>query len=172
MIAVLFAAGAGPATHRLDRLDLGVDMLIDRINDDMKTAMKARDSQRLSVLRMALSELKNARIAKGGDLTEDEALQVIRRGVKQREESAVQYRDGGRADLADAETSEAAILTGYLPQQVTGDALEALVAAKIAELGASSMKEMGGVIKAIMSEHGATVDGKAVSALVKAKLGG
>ena len=147
-------------------------MLNDRINDDLKTAMKARDKERVSVLRMAMSDLKNARIEKGDDLTETEALQVIRRAVKQREDSAQQYRDGGRADLADAETKEAEILSGYLPQQIAGDALEKLVADTIAELGASSMKDMGRVIKEIMGQHGAAVDGKQVSALVKAKLSG
>ncbi len=147
-------------------------MLIDRINDDLKTAMKARDAERVSVLRMAMSDLKNARIEKGDDLTDDEALQVIRRAVKQRMESAEQYRDGDRADLADAETREAETLTAYLPQQITGDALEKLVADVIAEVGASSMKDMGRVIKEIMGKHGAAVDGKQVSALVKAKLAG
>ena len=147
-------------------------MLIERINDDLKTAMKARDTVRVSVLRMAMADLKNARIEKGEDLSDGEAQQVIRRAVKQREESAVQYREGGRADLADAETKEAEILSSYLPQQISGKDLEKLVEAKIDELGASSLKDMGRVIKEIMGAHGAAVDGKTVSALVKEKLGG
>ena len=147
-------------------------MLIERLNDDLKKAMKARDTLTVSVLRMVLSEIKNARIAKGKDLTDDEVLKVIRRGVKQREESAQEYRRGDRADLVESEEKEAAILQTYLPRRIEGQALEELVKAKIHEVGASSMKDMGKVMQAVMAEHGAAVDGKEVQALVRAHLGG
>lgn len=147
-------------------------MLIERLNDDLKKAMKARDSLTVSVLRMALSEIKNARIAKGEDLTDNEVLKVIRRGVKQRKESAQEYRRGDRLDLVESEEKEADILQAYLPRRIEGQALEELVKAKIRELGASSMKDMGRVIQTIMAEHGAAVDGKEVQGLVRAHLGG
>jgi len=146
-------------------------MLIDTLTEDMKAAMKARDTARLGVLRMTLSEVKNARIEKGSDLTDDDVIQVIRRAVKKREEAAEAFRGGNRPELAESETREAEILTAYLPQMITGPELEAIVAAAVAETGATSPKEMGKVMKAVMAVHGSRVDGKEVQALVRAKLG-
>ena len=146
-------------------------MITDRIQDDLKTAMKARESDRVSVLRMVMSELKNARIDKGDDLDDDGVIQVLKRCVKQREESATQYREADRADLAEKEAEEAAIIGAYLPAMLSGDALEAAVKAAIEATGATSMKDMGKVMKAVLSEHGALVDGKSVQGLVKQLLG-
>jgi len=146
-------------------------MLLDRLTDDVKTAMKAREADRLSVLRMTLSEIKNARIAKGDDLDEAEVIQVIKKAIKSRTESAEQYEAGDRKDLADKELAEAELLKAYLPEQITGDALVAVVDAAIAETGATSIKDMGGVMKAVMAAHGSSVDGKEVGALVKSRLG-
>lgn len=146
-------------------------MLIDTLTEDMKAAMKARDTARLGVLRMTLSEVKNARIEKGSDLTDDDVIQVIRRAVKKREEAAEAFRGGNRPELAESETREAEILTAYLPQMITGPELEAIVAAAVAETGATSPREMGKVMKAVMAVHGSRVDGKEVQALVRAKLG-
>lgn len=142
----------------------------ERITQDMKAAMKAGDKAKLSVLRMALSDLKNARIEKSNDLTEAEAIQVLKRGVKSRKESAEQYREAGRDDLADKEEAEVAVLESYLPQAVTGDALAAIVDDAIKDTGAANMKDMGGVMKSIMAKHGGAVDGKEVGDLVKKRL--
>jgi len=146
-------------------------MLLEQLQTDMKTALKAGDKDKLGVLRMAISDLKNARIEKNADLTEAEMLAVLKKGVKSRRESAEQYRDADRADLADKEEGEAAVLESYLPQAITGDALAAAVEEAIRETGAQSMKDMGGVMKALMAKHGAAIDGKEAGALVKAKLG-
>jgi len=145
-------------------------MLIDRLTQDMKASMKARDTLRLDTLRLTLSEIKNARIEKGEDLTDEEVVQILRRGVKRREEVIDQYRQGGRDDLADKEASEAEILKEYLPQMLVGEDLEKAVDAAIAETGASSIKEMGKVMKAVMASHAGKVDGKRVQELVKARL--
>ena len=146
-------------------------MLVDRLNEDMKAAMKARDSLRLGVLRMTLSELKNARIQKQDDLTEDDAVQVVKKAIKSRLESAEQYRLGNREDLATKEQAEAETLSVYVPEQISGDALREAVKAAIAETGAASMKDMGKVMKTVIGAHGSQVDGREVQALVKELLG-
>jgi uncharacterized protein YqeY len=147
-------------------------MLIDRLTEDMKTAMKARESLRVQTLRFTLADLKNVRIEKGEDLTDEEVIQVLRRAVKRREESIEQYRGGGREDLAEKEAAEAEILRAYLPQMMDGAALAAAVDAAIAETGATSPKEMGKVMKHVMSAHAGKVDGKQVQAVVRERLGG
>jgi uncharacterized protein YqeY len=146
-------------------------MLIDRLQNDMKEAMKARQALRLSVLRLTLSEIKNARIAKGEDLDDSDVHQVLKREVKRREEAAEQYGKGDRADLKEKEEQEAEILKSYLPQQLTGEKLEAAVDAAIQEVGAQSMKEMGRVMKIVMAAHAGQVDGKAVQTIVESRLG-
>ena len=146
-------------------------MLLDRLNDDLKTAMKARDADRVGVLRMTLSEIKNARIDKRGDLTEDDVMAVLKKAIKSRNESVDQYREGGRDDLADKEAAEAEMLAAYLPEPLTEDELAAAIDAAVAETGASSMKDMGAVMKALTAAHGSRIDGKTASTLVRAKLG-
>jgi len=145
-------------------------MFLDRLNDDVKVAMKARETLRLAVLRLTLSELKNARITKQEDLTDEEVIQILRREVKRREEAVEQYTKGDRLDLAEKEAKEAEILKAYLPEQLAGAALEAAVDAAIQESGAQSMKEMGRVMKIVMAAHGGQVDGKDVQTMVKARL--
>ena len=149
-------------------------MLLDRMNEDLKDAMRARDALRLSVLRMTLAEVKNARIKKGKDetLTDDEVVQVLRSAVKKREESAGEYRPAGRADLADKEDAEAAILRAYLPQTLEGEALGAAVAEAIQETQAESIKDLGKVIKALMAAHPGKLDGKTAQAAIREQLGG
>jgi uncharacterized protein YqeY len=146
-------------------------MLLDRLTQDMKTAMKARDALRLAVLRYTLSEIKNARIEKMSDLTEEDVIQVLRRGVKKREEAVEQYGRGGRQDLADKEAREAAILQEYLPRTLAGEALEQAVAAAIQEANAQSIKDLGKVMKILMAAHPGVVDGKAAQAAIRARLG-
>lgn len=145
-------------------------MLIDRLTQDMKKAMKAREALRLSVLRFTLSEIKNARIEKGEDLTDEEVIQVLRRGVKKREEAVDEYRKGNRPDLADKETQEAVILQEYLPRALSGEALDRAVSAAMEEANAQSIKDLGKVMKILMAAHPGQVDGKAAQAAIRARL--
>ena len=137
-------------------------MHINRLKEDVKTAMKARDTLRLSVLRMTLSEIKNVRIEKMRDLTDEDVVQVLRKAVKKREEAVEAYRAGNRADLADTEAKEAEM-------PVYDDSGEVIAA--IETTGATSAKEMGKVMKVVMGEHGSRVDGKDVQAAVRTLLG-
>lgn len=143
-----------------------------RLTDDMKTAMKAGDKDTLGVVRRAIAAMQNARIEKREDLDEQEEIKVIRSIAKQHKESIEQFRAAGREDLATKEESELEILSTYLPAEMDQTQLEALVDAAIAETGASSMKDMGGVIKIVMAKAQGQAEGGAVSALVKGKLGG
>ena len=143
-----------------------------RLTDDMKTAMKAGDKDTLSVVRRAIAAMQNARIEKREDLDEQEEIKVIRSIAKQHKESIEQFRAAGREDLATKEEAELEILSTYLPAEMDQAQLEALVDAAIAESGASSMKDMGGVIKIVMAKAEGQAEGGAVSALVKGKLAG
>lgn len=147
-------------------------MLIDRLNQDMKDAMKARDALRLSVIRMTLSEIKNQRIEKGEDLTDEDVVMVLRRAVKKREEAVEQYEKGGSPDRAATEAKEAEILKTYLPQGLSEAELRAAVEAAVEQSKATSIKDLGKVMKLVMAAHPGRVDGKAVSALVRERLEG
>ena len=139
---------------------------------DIVTAMKANDQTRLTALRMLKTALTNKSIEKGRALEGAEELQVVSMLVKQRRDSIEQFTKGGRTDLADKEQAEIAILNAYLPAAASDDEIAAAVAAAIAETGATSAKDMGKVMKAVMAGlAGKTVDGKKVSETVKAKLG-
>ncbi len=142
-----------------------------RLTDDMKTAMKAGDKDTLGVVRRAIAAMQNARIEKREDLDEQEEIKVIRSIAKQHKESIEQFRAAGREDLATKEEAELEILSTYLPAEMDQAQLEALVDAAIAETGASSMKDMGNVIKIVMAKAQGQAEGGAVSALVKGKLG-
>ena len=146
--------------------------LLERLTDDMKTAMKAGDKDTLGVVRRAIAAMQNARIEKREDLDEQEEIKVIRSIAKQHKESIEQFRAAGREDLATKEEAELEILSTYLPVEMDQTQLEALVDAPIAETGASSMKDMGGVIKIVMAKAQGQAEGGAVSALVKGKLAG
>lgn len=149
--------------------------LMDRVQEDLKLAMKAREALRVSALRMLLSELKNSAIAAGGVgivLDDPTSFSVVRRLIKQREESAEAFGKAGRAEQAQKETQEAAMLAAYLPQGLTDAELEALVDRCIVETGASSLKEMGRVVKQALAEAGGRADGGRVSAVARRKLGG
>jgi uncharacterized protein YqeY len=147
-------------------------MLLDQLTNDMKDAMRSRDTLKLSVLRMVLSDCKYVKVEKLRELEEADVVAVIKKGIKSREDSVQQFRAAGRDDLADKEAAEAALLKVYLPEQVSGAELEAIVVAAIAESGATSVKEMGKVMKIVLAAHGARVDGKEVQRLVAAKLAG
>ena len=147
--------------------------LSDRITGDIGGAMKAREQTRLSALRMAKAALMNASVAKGRDLDEAEAQQVLMSLLKQRRDSIEQFTAAGRTDLADRERAELAVLEAYAPPSVGPEALSAAVDAAIAETGASTRKDLGRVMKAVMSRlEGQTVDGKAVNELVRSRLPG
>jgi uncharacterized protein len=147
--------------------------LMDRIGQDIAAAMKARDQARLSPLRMAKAAIMNREVEKGRALEETETEQVIASLIKQRRDSIEQFTKGGRQDLAAREAAEITSLEPYLPPPVdTGD-LEREVEAAIAESGATQIKDMGRVMKSVMSRlAGRTVDGRIVSDLVRKKLGG
>jgi len=144
-----------------------------RIDNDLKEAMKARQAERLAVLRMLKSALKNAAIEKGGvdfQLNEPDALAVVRKELKKRHDSIESFTKGGRPELAAKETAEAEILTAYLPQALSPEELRQLVAECIAETGATSKAQMGAVMKLAVERAAGRADGKALSAAVAAQL--
>ena len=146
---------------------------LDRINEDLKAAMKSKDSDRLSTLRMVKTALKNREIDKMEALTDEEAIKVLQSMVKQRRDSIEQYQQAGRIELAEKEAAEIKVIEEYLPAALDDAAIARVVEETIVETGASSMKEMGAVMKAVMAKlAGQTVDGKAVNQIVKSKLGG
>jgi hypothetical protein len=143
------------------------------LGPDIVTAMKAKDQNRLTALRMLKTALTNKSIEKGRALEGAEELQVASMLVKQRKDAIEQFTKGGRQDLAQKEQAEIEILNGYLPASASDDEIADAVAKAIAETGASGAKDMGTVMKAVMAGlAGKTVDGKKVSETVKAKLGG
>jgi uncharacterized protein YqeY len=149
--------------------------LSQRIDSDLKEAMRARDSTKLGVLRMLKSALKYAAIAKSGtdaELSDAEAAQVIRKQVKQRQDSIESFEKGGRAELASKEKEELSILNEYLPQAMAGDELTKLVRETIAEVGATSQAQMGSVMKALQAKIAGRADGRTLSVEVQKQLNG
>lgn len=145
--------------------------LKEQIAGDMVTAMKAKDAARTSTLRMLKSAISYREIEKGGALDDEELSKLLRSQLKQRRDSVEQYQKGGREDLAEKETAEIAIIETYLPQEASSEEIEQAVTAAIAQTGASSMKEMGAVMKATMVIlAGKNPDGRMVSETVKKKL--
>src|SRR5205809_1339689 len=125
--------------------------LKDQIIKDMTASKKAKDAARTSTLRMVKAALQNREIEKGGPLDDDELSKLLRSQVKQRRDSVEQYQKGGRQDLVDKETAEIAVIEGYLPQAASQDEIEQAVTAAVAETSATSMKDMGAVMKAAMA---------------------
>ena len=146
--------------------------LNDQVGADIAAAMKARDSSRLSALRMLKAAIMNKGVEKGRDLEDAEVLQVIASLVKQRRDSIEQFAKAGRTDLVEKETGELAVLQAYLPPSASPEEINAAVAEAIAETGASSPKDMGKVMKAVMPKlAGKNADGKAVNEAVRRTLG-
>lgn len=138
---------------------------------DLTAAMKAKDADKLSTLRMVKANLMNRQIDKGGELTDEEVTKALQSLVKQRRDSIEQYEKAGRTELAAKEQAELAVIETYLPQAATAEEITAAVDAAITETGASSMKDMGSVMKAAQAKlAGKSADGRAVSDAVKAKL--
>ena len=143
----------------------------EKIMADVKTAMKNRESEKLGVLRFIHSALKNKEIEiRPKELTEEDALAVLKKLAKQRKDSIEQFENANRQDLADKEKAELVVLEVYLPDQMGKDQVAAIVDEAIAALGASSMQQMGAVMKHVLEKTSGTADNKMVSELVRAKL--
>jgi uncharacterized protein YqeY len=143
-----------------------------RIESAMRDAMRARDEQRTSTLRMAMAAVHNQKIARGRELTDDEVVDVLARQVKQRRESIAMYRDAGREERAAAEESEAAILTEFLPEQLSVAEVEEMARAAIAETGAASPADVGRVMGRLAPQTKGRADGRMVSEVVRRLLAG
>ena len=144
--------------------------LYDKLMEDMKTAMKAHDMKSVNAVRSVIAKVKDLTVNAGKEITDDAVVSVVAKGVKQREESIAQFDAAGRADLAEGEKAELEFLRRYLPAQLSEDEIAATVKAVIAELGASSKKDMGRVMKEVMARVKGQADGKLVSRLVGAAL--
>jgi uncharacterized protein len=145
----------------------------EKVQKDMIEAMRARDERRLSALRMVKAALKNREIDKRGKLDDSEEMQVLNSLIKQRKDSVEQFTKGGRQELADKEAAEIKLIEAYLPQAVPEPEIESVVRAKVAEMGTPTLKDMGAVMKAVMTHFqtaGARVDGKVVSEIVRRQL--
>ena len=138
---------------------------------DLTASMKAQDASRTSTLRMVKAAMMNRQIEKGSELDDDDMQKLLRSLVKQRRDSIEQYEKAGRRELVDKEKAEIDVIETYLPQAASREEIEQAVAAVIAETGASSMKDMGGVMKAVQAAlAGKNADGRTISEVVKAKL--
>ncbi|NOT25368.1 MAG: GatB/YqeY domain-containing protein [Acidobacteria bacterium] len=146
--------------------------LTDKVNADITAAMKAKDAPRLSALRMVKSALMNKSVEKGRDLDDADAVQVVATLVKQRRDSIEQFAKAGRTDLVDKETKEIEVLNEYLPAAATAEEIDAAVSAAIAETGATSAKDIGKVMKAVMPKlAGKNADGRTINESVRRTLG-
>jgi uncharacterized protein YqeY len=145
--------------------------LQDRIESAMRDSMRARDERRTQTLRMAMSAAHNRQIELGKALTDEDYVEILGKQVKQRRESIEAFRSGGREAMADNEEAEAAILAEFLPEPLSGEELESLVRAAIAETGAASPADLGKVMGRVVPQTKGRADGKAVSDLVRRLLG-
>jgi len=145
--------------------------LQEKLLDDMKTAMKSGNKIALETLRMLRSQLKNASIAKGEDLSEEDVVGVLSKEAKKRKESLELYRQGGREDLAEKEEMEMQIIVSYLPEALSEDELAKIVDKAVVETEAESLRDMGKVMGVVMPQVKGRADGKAVQEMVKKKLG-
>jgi uncharacterized protein YqeY len=147
--------------------------LKDQVISDMTAAMKAKDAARTSTLRMVKAAIINREKDNGKELDDEEVTKLLRTQVKQRRDSVEQYQKANRQELVDKETAEIAVIEAYLPQAASQEEIDEAVASAIAETGASSMKDMGAVMKAVMPRlAGKNADGRMVSETVKKKLAG
>ena len=145
--------------------------LLSTLNDDMKTAMKAKDKETLQVIRMLKASIQNEQIKKGADLNEEEELTVLSREMKQRRDSLTEFEKADRTDLAEKVKGEITIVEKYLPAQLDEAEIRQIVAGAIEKTGASSPKEFGKVMGAVMPQVKCKADGNQVNAIVKELLG-
>ncbi|APH02367.1 GatB/YqeY domain-containing protein [Janibacter indicus] len=150
------------------------DTLKATLQHDLHSAMRAREQVRVATLRMVLTGISNAEVSgeSARELSDDETLKVMAKEAKKRKESATAYRDAGRPELAEREEAELAVLETYLPAQLGDDELTAIVDRAIEQVGATSMAQMGQVMKAAQAEAAGRADGGAIAAKVKARLAG
>jgi uncharacterized protein YqeY len=146
--------------------------LKERITEDMKTAMRSGEKERLGVIRMLQAAIKQREVDERITLDDAQVLAVLEKMLKQRRESIAQYESGGRADLAAKESAEIAVLQAYMPVQLSEAELDALIAAAIAQTGAATIKDMGKVMGVVKSQAAGRADMGAVGARIKARLGG
>ncbi len=146
--------------------------LLEKINEDLRAGMKARDEVRVSVLRMLKAAIRNREIEKGGALQDDGIVAVVSTMIKQRRDSVEQYTGAGRPDLAGKEEAEIGILQGYMPEQLSEEDVVGLIREAIAEVSASSPGDMGRVMKAVMPKVKGRADGRVVNQKVRELLGG
>ncbi|QSS99003.1 GatB/YqeY domain-containing protein [Pontibacillus sp. ALD_SL1] len=145
--------------------------LLERLNQDMKEALRNKEKERLSVIRMVKSSLQNEALKLGKDeLTEEEELTVLSREIKQRKDSLQEYKSAGRDDLAQKDERDIEIIQSYMPQQLSEDELDAIVQETIAEVGATSKKDIGKVMSAIMPKVKGKADGSLVNQFVQKHL--
>lgn len=144
--------------------------LLQILQDEMKQALKAKDNLKLSVIRMLISEIKKVQIDKKKELSDEEIIEVIQRYAKQRKEAIKQYKDAKREDLAQKEEQELEIVSKFLPKQLSEEEIVKIVEQVIKETGASSMRDMGKVMKMVMEKVKGRADGSLVSKIVKEKL--
>jgi len=143
--------------------------LINKITEDMKTAMKSKDSVALNTIRMLRAEIKNTEIQKMGQLSDDEIIKVIQTAIKKRKEAAEQYKNAGREDLCEKELSEAKVLEKYLPEQLSEDEIKSIISNVITEFGGGNF---GVVMKNVMEKVQGRAEGKVVNQLVREMLNG
>lgn len=140
---------------------------LDTVQQDLKAAMKAGEKEKVATLRILLTELKNERIRAGEEVDDERFSALVRKGIKQRQDSAEQYRQGGRTDAAEKEEREAAMLETYLPAQASEDDIRQAVSDYVAQEGLSGPAAMGQVMKAMMAKFGASADGRTLSTIVR-----
>lgn len=143
-----------------------------QIESDLKTALKARDKERVSTLRMLLTDLKNERIRRGEEVDPDGFVGIVRKAIKQRQDSAGQFRKGGRDELADREEREAEILETYMPQQASEEEIRKAVEDFVASEGLSGPGAIGPIMKAMMAKFGARADGGTINKVARGVLSG
>ncbi len=144
--------------------------LLQKLQNEMKIAMKNKDKERLSTIRMLISEIKKVQIDTKKELTDEEIIKILQKYAKQRKDAIEQYKKAGREDLVEKEMKELEIVQEFLPKQLSEEEIEKIVDETIKELNATSMKDMGKVMKAVMSKVSGRAEGAIVSQIVKNKL--
>jgi uncharacterized protein YqeY len=143
----------------------------EQILNDVKLALKAGDKERLGTLRLLLTEIKNEKIRSGSEVDDEGLVQLVRRGIKQREDSVQQYRAGGREELAAKEEREAAILAEYLPAQASEEAIRQAIEELVASEGLEGPRAIGVIMKAMIARFGSAADGRTINQLARQVLG-
>ena len=147
-----------------------MDNLFVKIQKDLTDSLKQKNEIKTSTLRLVIAAVNNAKIAKGGELEDEEIIEVIAKEAKKRQESITAFKTGNRGDLAEREEKELSILKDYLPAEISKDELSKIVDSAIAEVGARDIKDLGKIMSAVLSEVKGRAEGSAVAAIVKSKL--